>query len=327
MDENQTLGNIDSIAKIRVANRSEGSGGTPALATNRLLIGAKPYVNFESFRAFLNFADEQNPSGVTVDETIDGDSATSFVANLSAATGRAIFFDAGLATLSTMADRVKITLNTTIASAYYGTYRCFVRGKQTGGTAGEVTLRLKVVTGSGGISYLTDTQATRSLTDHELIEFDEIVNIPVSSQFASGELGDETSITLQIATTASDADFYAYDLFLLPTDNYYVDASDAANTASSAAGYGERVAIDSIAIPRVAVRGLAETVATGLIKATYEVDSNGPFQVLNETQQRLWMLTAQTQSAGANIWHSKPEQVHSVRLWVTDRWLTGRGTV
>jgi hypothetical protein len=327
MASTETLGNVDSLALIQVANRSEGSGGTPALATNRLLIGVKPYVNFESFRAFLNFADEQNPSGVTVDETVDGDSATSFVASLSAATGRAIFFDAGLATLSTMADRVTITLSTTIARAYYGTYRCFVRGKQTGGTAGEVTMRLKVITGSGGISYLTDTQATRSTTDHELIEFDDVINIPVSSQFTSSELGDETSITLQIATSAADADFYAYDLFLLPTDNFYVDALDAANTAASAAGNGERVTIDSISVPKVAVRAKAEVTATGLIQATYEVNSNGQFQVLNEAQQRLWMMTAQTQSAGTNIWHSKPEQVHSTRLWVTDRWLTGRGTV
>lgn len=327
MNENQTLGVMDSLARIQVANRSEGSGGTPALATNRLLIGIKPYVGYESFRAFLNFSDEQNPGGVSVDETVDGDSATSFVANLSAVTGRAIFFDAGSATLNTMADRVTITLSTTIASAYYGTYRAFIRGKQTGGTAGEVTMRLKIVTGSGGISYLTDTQATRSTTDHELIEFDEIINIPVSSQLTSSELGDETSITLQIATEANDADFYAYDIFLLPTDNFYVDASDAANTSASAVGYGERVTIDSISVPRVAIRGKAEETATGLVKATYEVESNGPFQVLNQTKQRLWMMTAQTQSAGTNIWHSKPEQVHSVRLWVTDRWLTGRGLV
>jgi hypothetical protein len=327
MDASQTLGNIDSIALLQAANRSEGSGGTPALVTNRLLIGVKPYDDFESFRAFLNFADEQNPPGVTVDETVDGDAATSFVANMATATGRAIFHDASSATQNDMADRVTITLSTTIAAAYYGTYRVFVRGKQTGGSAGEVTLRIKVVSGSGGISYLTDTQATRSTTDHELIEFDEVINIPVSSQFASSELGDETSITLQIATAQSDADFYAYDLFLLPTDHFYVDASDAANTAASAVGNGERITIDSISVPRVAVRGKAETTATGLIKATYEVESNGRFQVLNEERQRLWMLAAQTQSAGTNIWHSKPEALHSARLWVTDRWLTGRGTV
>ena len=75
------------------------------------------------------------------------------------------------------------------------------------------------------------------------------------------------------------------------------------------------------------MRGKAEITATGLIKATYEVESNGRFQVLNEERQRLWFLAASTQAAGTNIWHSKPEALHSVRLWVTDRWLTGRGTV
>ena len=117
MDASQTLGNVDSIGLIQIANRSEASGGTPALATNRLLIGVKPYVDYESFRAFLNFADEQNPTGVTVDETVDGDSATSFVASLATATGRAIFHDASSSTQNSMADRVTITLNTTIAAA------------------------------------------------------------------------------------------------------------------------------------------------------------------------------------------------------------------
>jgi hypothetical protein len=325
LDSDQASGVIDSIARARITNRSGASGGTPALATNRLLIGVKPYDSYESFRAFINFSDEQNPSGVTVDETVDGDSATSFVNSMSGTTGRAMFFDAGSATLNELEDRIKITLNTTIAAAYYGSYRVFIRGKQTGGSSGEVTLRIKVVSGSGGISYLTDTQATKSTTDHELIEFDEIIDLPVSSQFTASELGDETSITLQIATEQSDADFYAYDLFLLPTDNYYVDASDAANTAASSIVSGERLVIDSIAVPRVSVRGKAET-DTGLIKATYEVESNGQFQVLTSKQQRLWFLSAQTQSAGTNIWHSKPAQVHSVQLWTTDRWLTGRGT-
>ena len=39
--------------------------------------------------------------------------------------------------------------------------------------------------------------------------------------------------------------------------------SDAANTAASAAGNGERVTIDSISVPKVAVRAKAEVTATG----------------------------------------------------------------
>lgn len=325
LDSSQTLGVIDSLAQLQARNIGTG-GSSPALKTNRLLIGSKPVAGFESFRAFLNFADEQHPNGVSVSTAVDGDSATSVVASLAAPTGRAVFFDASSATLDSLVDRVSITLATTVAGAYAGQYRAFVRGRQSGGSAGEIKLRLKTVTGSGGISSLTDIQATKSTQDHELIEFEEIVRIPVSSQFASSELGNETSITLQIEAAENDADFYAYDLFLLPVDYHYIDAQDAANTADSAAGQGERITIDSISVPRLNVRGQVEKVATGLVKATYEVASNGPFQVTNKIQQRLWFLAAQYQAPGTNVWLSKPEALHNMRLWLTDRWLTGRGS-
>jgi hypothetical protein len=245
---------------------------------------------------------------------------------LNTATGRVIFHDASSSTQDAMADRVKITFSTTVASAYRGTYKAFIRGAQNGGSAGEVKLRLKVISGSGGITYLTDTQATKSLL-RELIEFDELINIPVSSQFTDDEVGDETSITLQIETTETDSDYYAYDLFFLPVDNCYVDVTDEANTSSSAVGNGERVTVDNISIPRVLIRAKAEDTATGTIKATYAADSNGAFQMLSQTKQRLWIMAVQTQAAGTDIWRSRLEQVHSVRLWLTDRWLTGRGSV
>jgi hypothetical protein len=324
----QALGTVSSLARIRLQNRSDngGPGGSnPQLYANRIMAGVMPVTDHENFRAFLNFADEQNQTGVSVDVSVDGDSASSVVTNLSAPTGRAVFFDAGLATLSTMADRVSIKLATTIARDYYGTFRAFLRGKQTGGSAGEVSLRLKVVSGSGGISSLSDIQTTASTTDHELIEFEELVILPVSSLFTSDELGDETAITLQIATSASDADFYAYDLFLLPTNLMYIDAKDEANTASSAISNGTRLSIDSVTLPKLLVKAVAETVSTGVYKASYRVDSNGPAGLLIQQQQRIWIMSASTSAAASNVWLSKPEALHSGLISATDRWITGRG--
>jgi hypothetical protein len=300
----QALGTVSSLARIRLQNRSDngGPGGSnPQLYANRIMAGVMPVTDHENF------------------------SASSVVTNLSAPTGRAVFFDAGLATLSTMADRVSIKLATTIARDYYGTFRAFLRGKQTGGSAGEVSLRLKVVSGSGGISSLSDIQTTASTTDHELIEFEELVILPVSSLFTSDELGDETAITLQIATSASDADFYAYDLFLLPTNLMYIDAKDEANTASSAISNGTRLSIDSVTLPKLLVKAVAETVSTGVYKASYRVDSNGPAGLLIQQQQRIWIMSASTSAAASNVWLSKPEALHSGLISATDRWITGRG--
>ena len=236
-----------------------------------------------------------------------------------------MFFDAGAATPDALTDRVSITLATTIARDYYGTFRAFVGGKQTGGSAGEVSLRLKVVSGSGGISSLSDIQTTASTTDHELIEFEELVILPVSALFTSDELGDTTAITLQIAAAETDADFYVYDLFLLPTSLIYIDAKDEANTASSAISKGVRLSLDSVTLPKLLVKAVAETVATGLYKASYRVDSNGPASLLISQQQRIWFMSASTTAAASNIWISKPEVLHSGLIGVTDRWITGRG--
>ena len=330
ISDGQAKGIVESLGKVQITNRSDngGPGGSnPQLYYNRLLIGAKDVDAHENFRAFLNFADEQNPDGVSVDVSIDTDSATSFVDNLAAAVGRAAFFDASASTLDSLIDRVKITLTTTEARDYYGIYKVFVRGKQTGGTAGEVSLRLKIVTGTGGISSLSEIQTTASTNDHELIEFNEPVRLPVSAMFTPDELGDETSISLQIAASASDADFYAYDIFLLPVGTMYVDLLDTTNSANSAISNGSRLTIDSITIPKILARGLAEKTATGLFKASYLVDSNGEFRLLNNRQHRLWILNAQTASAGSNVWLSKPEIVCSVKCWKVDRFLTARGLI
>jgi hypothetical protein len=325
----QSLGTINSLARIRLQNRSDngGPGGSnPQLYSNRIMAGIMPVTDHTNFRAFLNFSDEQNQTGVSIDVSVDtADSASSLVDNLSASTGRAVFFDAGLATLDALTDRVSIKLTTTIARDYYGTFRAFLRGKQTGGSAGEVSLRLKVVSGSGGISSLSDIQTTASTTDHELIEFEELLVLPVSSLFTSDELGDETAITLQIAASAADADFYAYDLFLLPTNLIYIDAKDEANTATSAISNGSRLSVDSITVPKLLVKGVAELVTTGAYKASYRMDSNGPMGLLIGQQQRIWILSASTTAAASNIWISKPEVLHSGMVSATDRWITGRG--
>lgn len=321
LDINQPRGTIDSLARLRLTNRSDG---TPDLYSNRVLGGSKPVTNFEDFRAFLNFADEQNPSGVTVDVGADTEGATSFVANLGAATGRAVFFDGSASTADLLSDRVKITLSTSIASSYHGSYHVIVRGKQTGGAAGDITLRIKATSGSGGAAKYTERKSTVSTTDHEMIEFRTIIRLPVSSQFAVGEVGDETAITLQIASAGS-ADFYAYDIFLQPVDGVWFDCLDASNSSTSMIGENTRLTIDGIGVPAQPARSKVEATATGLVKATYDTTVNGEFRVLNKVAQRIWVLSAQTASAGSNVWLSKPEVVHSGLLWLTDRWLTGRG--
>jgi hypothetical protein len=334
LDDAQAGGNVDSLMRLKVHNRSDNGGpggGQPQLYFNRLLVGVKEHEGHENFRAFLNFADEQNPDGVSVDVTVDADAATSVEDddNLSSAVGRRVSFDASTAEagagLNNLADRVEIELDTTVARDFYGTYLPFVRCCQSGGEAGEVTMRIKVVSGSGGISSLGDIQATQSTTDHEVVEFRSPVTIPVSAQMTDDDIGDTTSVIVQIAASANDADLYLYDLFLLPVDGPWLDAKDAANTAESSVENGRRLAVDAIAVPKAPTRAMVQALSTGAFVSSWRVDGNGHARVLPATRQRLWFMACRTASAGSSTWLSEPEVLNSVSLQKVDRWLTGRG--
>lgn len=334
LDHGQTRGNTDSLIKLEIHNRSDngGPGGSePLLYQNRIIAGVKETEGHGNFRAFLNFAAEQNPDGVTVDVSVDTDSATSLEAdtNLSSATGRRAFFDAGIAAagvgLNNLADRVEFELDTTIARDYYGTYKAFLRCKQEGGSAGEVSVRLKVLSGSGGISSLSDTQVTASTTDHELIEFDVPATIPVSSQFTDTDIGDVTSVVVQISCAADDADLYLYGLGLIPTDLIWIDSEDQANTAESSVENGRRLVVDSIDIPKAPTRALVQKLASDAFVSSWRVDGNGKARLLATTEQRIWFLSARTVSAGSSVWISEPEVCCSVKVSKVDRWLLGRG--
>jgi len=313
------------------ADEGGPGGSAPLLYSSRVVCGVKPYTDHEQFQACINFSDDQNINGITIDTSVDTDSATSIEAdsNLSSATGRRVFFDAGIAEgvggLNNWVDRVEIELDTTIARDWYGTYKAFLRGKQNGGSAGEVSLRLKVVSGTGGISNIGDTQITEATTDHNIIEFDTPIVIPVSSQMTPDDIGDTTSIIVQIATAANDADMYLYELVLIPVDVAWWDAEDKANTAESSTENGRRLLIDSITVPKSTTRALVQKMATDSFVASWRLDSDGPARLPAQERLRLWFLTMRTTAAASTVWLSEPEMCHSVTVEYVDRWLFGRG--
>lgn len=321
-------GLIDALMQMQLNNRSAagGPGGSsPLLYQNRFWLGVKNVSDHENFRAFLNYADEQNPDGVSVDVSVDTDSATSIEAdsNLSSATGRRVFFDAGIAAagvgLDNMTDRVAIDLETTVATNYYGSYRVMIRCKQQGGSAGEISMRLKVVFGSGGSTALTDTQLTQTTDDRHLIIFSQPINLPISNLLTDAEVADEISLVLQIAASASDADLYLYDIFLLPTDIRFVDSRDLRNNAASSVEAQKRLLVDSITIPKTTIRTLVQDTASGVINASWRVDSQGPLILPVDEQVRVWVLSARTVSTADSTLISQPEAVCSVRGWKVER--------
>jgi hypothetical protein len=221
-----------------------------------------------------------------------------------------------------MVDRVSIDLSTTVATNYYGSYRAFIRCRQSGGSAGEVTMRLKVLFGSGGISTIGDTQATQTTDDHHLIEFTQPITLPISTQFADDEVADQIQIVVQISTAASDADLFLYDLFLLPTDTMFVDSRDLANNANSTVENAKRLLVDSITVPKLTIRTLVQDTTSGVFLSSWRADSRQEISLPTEEQMRLWVLSARTISTSDATLISHPEAVISLKSWKVERELS-----
>ncbi len=176
------------------------------------------------------------------------------------------------------------------------------------------------------MSSITEAQETQSTSDHEVIEFDTPITLPVSAQMTPDELGDETGVIVQISTEATDADLYLYDMFLLPVDEAWFDATDRANNAESSVENGRRLLVDSITIPKSPTRAVVQKLEAGTNCASWVVDGDGKARLKAGTQVRLWTMAMQTSATGATYtWHSHPEILHSVKVAATDRWLLGRG--
>lgn len=325
---NEILGTFSALLKAYFRNRSDenGVGGsTPAVVQNRIVAGIKPTENHEEFQAYLNFASEQNPDGVTVDVSVDTDSATAEQASSSlySATGREVFFDASVAAVGSgtgqMLDRVSVCLNTTLATHYKGKYKAFIRCRQNGGTAGEVQVRIKSVFGAGGSTSFTDIAKTSDTSEAGVLEFKVPITLPPTSYLLASEVPSEVRLVIQISVDASDADLYLYDLILIPTDNSWFDTRDLANSSSSALIKGTRSVVDAISIPRATVRSLVQNQTSGAFVAPWQIDSNGSPNIDPETAVKIWVFTLRSTSTSDATWLSEYESLMSLKLWKTER--------
>lgn len=324
------VGDLPALARAVVTMLSDcdGVGGSaPDLYTNRLICGARSYERGPTFNAYLNASDEQNPLGVTV---AAGDGTTTFVVPgtdatvVSYTTGKRCLHNPTAAE-TTMKDIVTWTLSTLVARDYYGTFHTFMRGQQSG-TKGDISVRLVITTGSGGVSWTSETKQFVQTTDFQLIDFGRIT-LPVSSLFNSDELADSTSLTIQATAVSGTPNLYIHDLILIPTDEWAGDFTDTVNTANSTLINGKVLVIDSVSNPRKAIAAkLKSGSPSGLTSSLWNAVANGPLTLEPNTTQRLWFLTARTAAVGASPdWRSEPYVCHSVQLYKNERYLSARG--
>jgi hypothetical protein len=225
-----------------------------------------------------------------------------------------------------MTTSVLFVLSNSVARDYYGTFHAFLRGKQTDGTAGDIGTRLSVRTGSGGITYYTETKYFTTTNDWQVIDLGR-VTLPASSLIKTSELADTTTVAIQVSAANATPDMYIYDLILIPTDEWVGEFIDTANSADSTVEQSKMLEIDSLTNPKQTITAKVKSAdANEFVSSLWQVNSNGPAMLQSKANQRLWFFACRTASAGSTEWVSYPSTLHAVKIYKNEQYLGMRGS-
>lgn len=210
-----------NTASIRIPSESVG-GDIPALLNsesvyigqaNLLLSGMIAGLRSDSrnpgnsFRAYINLGNSQNPSGVTVSIAYGEDTTLSLSSGYP--TGKVAIYNPNDTDFE---ERLRVFLT----DDYIGRYRAFIRCRDTSGAANEMSVRLNV---SGVYTQkvyqpsITSTNTELCLLDFGVVEYTGRVRDLNNNAY---------SIIIEAGTSdgASPGDLYFVDLILIPTDEW-----------------------------------------------------------------------------------------------------------
>jgi hypothetical protein len=321
VDSDQIGGDVEAFARIVARNQSDthtGASGLDAWA-NRVVIGARSLSRGEDFDAYINLADEQNQTGISLSARSWG----AFASNVQAPTGRHL----AITNASSPADWICIigiisnpTTGLDTTRQYNGTFHMFMRGKQTSGSAGDIELWITAGYFANDVTHTTERRAFETTNDWQLLDFGRITfNTVVGSHLA----GDIFFWIWVEGDGAVDAELY--DLILMPVDEY---AGDYVGTNTIDGRIGDRgvanpvnLDVDNVLYPK---RFISIVENTAYMITTYQ--SIGPPSVLQaNTNQRIWFLTSRYPSTANDNQRSEQFVSETVQMWAINRYLSQRG--
>jgi hypothetical protein len=305
IDDAQVPGDIAARLRIKAHNRGDEGGvdeeideDLPNSWANRYIIGLRSVDRGGgrggNFVSYINLADEQNPIGIDV--TVGTGSA--FANDIEAPTGRRITHTTtGNGVWETAAT---ITLGPSIARDFYGIYRAFLRAERTDGDSDNIQIRLRVRSGSGGVSSVTDYKEIYSRNPWQLLDF-KTLEIPATGLINTDELPDELEIDVQVNTDTASLTLYLFDVILIPTDEWAGEFLDTAHEDDSNVDNGKRLDVDSVSFLKRDLRALVETAdASAFISSVYRPISSKPAILQANADQRLHFLAARGALTGTH---------------------------
>lgn len=313
IDHEQIKGDLPALARIILTNQSDEVDGDCDLRANRFVIGSRTLDRGDDFNAYLNFSDEQNPSGVTV--AVAGESA--FATDLTTPSGRRVTFTSDAEETKV---QITVTLDSTIAPDYLGEYRAFIRYKYNTGNANETAFRLKTTPGPGNLTGASDWFWPQDNLDWQTADLG-IVRIPYRTPTDS-----YGTITFEVECYTEDAAkvVYFYDMVLIPVDEWCSDSVDKSGQAArtGAIGNGDLLDIDSVTYPKDPAQSVMRVSSTGRIQGYYQHRA-GPTFLQANSDQRLWFFNMAYET-GTEV-SSFISNCYTVQTYAVQRYLSMRG--
>ena len=316
IDEAQVEGSLPAVAQIKFQNVSDGGGPgvNPDLYADRVIVGLRSLLRGSAFISYFNASDEQNPTGIGAN--------CAFATDVTTPSGRRVTYNP--VAIDTMASRVSFVISETIAQDFYGTYHAYVRGRQVGGAARDIKVRLRVRLGAGNVTDITEEVPFPDTNDWRLLDMGEI-SIPTLGVLRSADVSNIVYLIIDARNDGAGLpDAYFYDLVLIPVDEW---AGDFINPdlggLTTVLRTGIFLDMDAIVNPKRRTRALQRNL-TGQVNAVYRTTQNGFVMLQVDQDQRYWFLTARAPASA--IWISEPWVGHRMQLFKNEQHFSMRGS-
>lgn len=314
IDEAEVKGDIPALARIRMTNRS-------SFGLERTLIGLRNLNRGVNFNAFINVSDVQAPFGISLSK--GSEAGVAWQTDKQAPTGRSLIANySSSGDLNKWNDLAVITLSTSVAKEYYGYYRALLRVFYNNALGQAWNLRLQLRIGSGGAKSTSDSVYPTTLCQYEMLDFKNLIILNRQAASLNGSVADQLQIAIQGYNTSLSKPLTLYDLVLIPTDEWALDAivPETVTVATPYIATHNVLDVDSIGNPKVGI-SVANRNANGLIVSQFQAVNNGPVILQKSVDQRYWFINMTYD----NFWCGHPEILGSIQVDKQQQYLGFRG--
>lgn len=313
------LGDVAATLQTIIKNQSDTDALLPVAAwANRAIFGLRSQSRGSAFTAYINFADEQNPAGVTI--ALGGTSA--FAADVASPTGRVIVDTP----TPPAAFAASISFASTISTEYTGAYHGFLRYQITSGTPTNLEIQVFGRYAAFAEFYRSPIHIPANTNPFQVFDLGR-VDIPTTF---NGHTPNILGFTVDIAGD-NVAVIKLYDFILIPVDEWAIDVSDYTN-ATIVSRLGNRgggavdqrhLDIDPITSPKELV-SLLKIVDDSYLMNYLTVTGASPMLQAN-ADQRLWFFCTRLPSTGSTEERSELTISNSIQLNHVARYFSLRG--